>query len=161
MTKLAIRENPLEDLFDFRRGFEQLFNRFLTGWPSIMEAETTPFALTPPIEAWVDKDTEKYHLRLALPGVDPSKVELNLQGNMLTISAERKASREAKDVDYLHREFSYGTFRRTLTLPEGVETEKINAEYNNGLLEITAPMVAAALPRRVEIKGLPKAAKAA
>jgi len=88
----------------------------------------------------VDKDTKKYHLQMALPSVDPNKVELNLQGNMLTISAERKASREAKDVDYLHREFSYGTFRRTLTLPEGVETEKINAEYNNGLLEITAPM---------------------
>jgi len=161
MTKLAIRENPFEDLFDFRRGFEQFFNRFLTGWPSFMEAETTPFALTPPIEAWVDKDTKKYHLRMALPGIDPNKVDLNIQGNMLTISAERKASREAKDVDYLHREFSYGTFRRTLTLPEGVETEKINAEYNNGLLEITAPMAAAALPRRVEIKGLPKAAKAA
>jgi len=157
MTKLAIRENLFEDLFDFRRGFEQFFNRFLTGWPSIMEGETTPFALTPPVEAWVDKDTKKYHLRMALPGVDPSKVELNLQGNMLTISAERKASREGKDVDYLYREFSYGTFRRTLTLPEGVETEKINAEYNNGLLEITAPMAAAALPRRVEIKGLPKA----
>jgi HSP20 family protein len=122
-----------------------------------MEAETAPFALTPPIEAWVDKDTKKYHLRMALPGVDQNKVELNLRGNILTISAERKASREAKEVDYLYRELSYGTFRRTLTLPEGVDTEKINAEYNNGLLEITAPMAAAALPRRVEIKGLPKA----
>ena len=156
MTKLPIRENPFEDLFDFRRGFEQLFNRFLTGWPSFPEGETTSFALTPPIEAWVDKDTKKYHLRMALPGVDPNKVDLNVQGNMLTISAERKASREAKEVDYLHREFSYGTFRRTLTLPEGVDTEKINAEYNNGVLEITAPMAAAALPRKVEIKGLPK-----
>jgi HSP20 family protein len=157
MTKLAIRENPFEELFEFRRGFDQLFNRFLTGWPSIMEAETTPFALTPPIEAWVDKDTKKYHLRMALPGIDPNKVDLNLQGNMLTISAERKASRETKDVDYLYRELSYGTFRRTLTLPEGVETEKMNAEYNNGVLEITASMAAAALPRRIEIKGLPKA----
>ena len=61
------------------------------------------------------------------------------------------------NVDYLYREFSYGTFRRILTLPEGVETEKINAECNSGLVEITAPMAAAALPRRVEIKGLPKA----
>jgi HSP20 family protein len=55
----------------------------------------------------VDKETKKYHLRMALPGVEPNKVELNLQGNMLTISAERKASRETKDVDYLHRELSY------------------------------------------------------
>lgn len=76
---------------------------------------------------------------------------------MLTINAESKASREGKDVDYLYREIGYGTFKRTLMLPEGVDAEKINAEFNNGLLEITAPVAAAALPRRVEIKGLPEA----
>lgn len=157
MTKLAIRENLFEDLMDFRHGFEQLFNQFLTGWPSIREADFTPFALTPPLEAWVDRETKKYHLRMALPGVDQNKVDLNVQGNTLSITAERKASREAKDIDYLYRELSYGTFQRTVTLPEGVETEKLNAEYNNGLLEITMPIAAASLPRRIEIKGLPKA----
>lgn len=157
MTKLAIQENLFEDLMDFRKGFEQLFNRFFTGWPSIREAEFTSFAMTPPIEAWVDRESKKYHLRMALPGVEQNKVDLNVQGNVLTISAERKAGREAKDVDYLYRELSYGTFQRTVTLPEGVETDKLNAEYNNGLLEITVPIAAASLPRRVEIKGLPKA----
>jgi HSP20 family protein len=154
MRKLAIRENWFEDLFDFRRGFDQIFNRLLT-WPD-MEREPAMFGLVPRIEAWIDKDAKKYHLRMALPGVDPKEVDLKLQGNMLTISAESKASREAKDVDYLYREISYGTFKRTLTLPEGVDAEKMNAEFNNGLLEITAPVAAAALPRRVEIKSLPK-----
>ena len=111
----------------------------------------------PPVEVWVDKEAKQCHLRLALPGVDPSTVELNLQGNLLTLSAERKASHEDKDVDFLYRELSYGTLSRTVTLPEGLDREKINAEYNNGLLEITAPVAVAALPRRVEIKGLPKA----
>lgn len=156
MRKLAVRENWFEDLFDFRRGFEQIFNRLLTGWPDT-EREATMFGLVPQIEAWIDKEAKKYHLRLALPGVDPKKVDLKLQGNMLTISAESKASREAKEVDYLYREINYGTFQRTLTLPEGVDAEKISAEFNNGLLEITAPIAAAALPRRVEIKSLPKA----
>ena len=136
---------------------DQLFNRLLTGWPAVTEPERSPFALVPPAEVWVDKEAKKYHLRLALPGVDPSTVELKVLGNLLTISAERKASREAKDVDYLYRELSYGTLSRTLTLPEGLDTEKINAEYNNGLLEIIAPVAAAALPHQVEIKGLPKA----
>ena len=156
MRKLAIRENWFEDLFDFRRGFEQMFNRLLTGWPDT-EQEATEFGLVPRIEAWMDKDAKKYHLRMALPGVDPNKVDLKLQGNVLTISAESKAGREAKEVDYFYREISYGTFKRTLTLPEGVDAEKISAEFNNGLLEITAPVAAAALPRRVEIKSLPKA----
>jgi HSP20 family protein len=156
MTKLAIRENWFEDLFDFRRGFEQLFNRMLTGWPDVERGPTT-FEFVPRIEGWIDKEAKKYHLRMALPGVDPNKVDLKLQGNMLTISAESRASREAKEVDYLYREISYGTFKRTLTLPEGVDAEKISAEFNNGLLEITAPVAAAALPRRVEVKSPPKA----
>ena len=78
-------------------------------------------------------------------------------GNLLTISAERKASREAKDVDYLYRELSYGTLSRTLTLPEGLDTEKINAEYNNGLLEIIRRRGRRVARAQVEIKGLPKA----
>ncbi len=154
MTKLTIRENWFDDLLDFRRGFEQLLNRF-TRWPDT-EREPAMFGLVPPIEAWIDREAKKYHLRMSLPGVDPSKMDLKVQGNLLTISAESKATREAKDVDYLYREISYGTFKRSLTLPEGVDTEKINAEFSNGLLEITAPVAVAALPRRVEIKGLPK-----
>ena len=58
--------------------------------------------------------------------------------------------------DYLHREFSYERFERTIALPEGVDTEKIAAEYNNGVLEITARVSATALPKRIEIKSLPK-----
>jgi HSP20 family protein len=157
MTKLSIRENWFEDLVALRRGIDQLFNRLLIGSPAITEPEHPPFALVPPVEVWVDKEAKQCHLRLALPGVDPSTVELNLQGNLLTLSAERKASHEDKDVDFLYRELSYGTLSRTVTLPEGLDREKINAEYNNGLLEITAPVAVAALPRRVEIKGLPKA----
>ena len=144
-------------MIELRRGFDQLFNRLLTGWPAVTEPEHSPFALVPPVEVWVDKEAKQCHLRLALPGVDPSTVELNLQGNLLTLSAERKASHEDKDVDFLYRELSYGTLSRTLTLPEGLDREKINAEYNNGLLDITSPVAAAALPRLVEIKGLPKA----
>lgn len=157
MTKLAKRESFFENLFDFRRDFDELFNRLTTGWPFSAQPVPRLAQRVPPVEAWVDSKTKRYHLRVALPGIDPDSVQLNLQGNTLTVSAERKESRETKEVNYLHRELSYGTFERTLTLPEGVETEKISAEYQNGVLEITAPITAAALPRRIEVKGLPKA----
>ena len=77
MRKLAIRENWFEDLFDFRRGFEQMFNRLLTGWPDT-EQEATEFGLVPRIEAWMDKDAKKYHLRMALPGVALQPVRLKM-----------------------------------------------------------------------------------
>lgn len=116
------------------------------------------FGRVPPVKVWIDKEAKKCHLRIALPGVDPNKVGLKLQGNLLTISAERKARREAKDVQLLVWEIGYGSFKRALTLPEGVDAEKINSEFNKGLLEITVPVTAAALPRQVAIKSQPKAA---
>ncbi len=153
MAYLARRENPFEELFDFRRDFDDIFNRFMTG----AERPTGMLGSAPPIEAWVDSKEKKYHLRIALPGVDPNEVQLNLQGNYLTLSGEHKSTEEKKDVDYLNKEFSYGRFERTVILPEGVDTEKLTAEYNNGVLEMVAPLSATALPKRIEIKSLPKA----
>jgi HSP20 family protein len=93
-----------------------------------------------------------------LPGVDPKDVNLQVQGNTLTITGERSSSRETKEADYLRREITYGSFERSILLPEGVDKDRLNAEYRNGILEITAPIAAAALPRKVEIKALPSAA---
>lgn len=159
MASLARRGGIFDDLFDFRRDFDEIFNRFLAG-SGLMGERERPVRLlrsVPPIEAWVDSQEKKYHLRVGLPGVDPKEVQLNLQGNTLTISGEHKRDEEKKDANYLHREFSYERFERTVVLPEGADAEKLTAEYNNGVLEVTAPLSAAALPKRIEIKTLPKA----
>jgi HSP20 family protein len=71
----------------------------------------------------------------------------------LTVSGEHKSENEKKDTNYLEREFSFGRFERLITLPQGVDTEKLSAEYNNGVLEISAPLNASALPKRIEVKG--------
>lgn len=155
MTSLIPRDNFFQDLFDFRRDFDQIFNRFLS-WPSAHEETTmTTAGFSPAIESFIDKDGKKFHCQVALPGVDPKNVNLQVQGNTLTISGERAATRETKEADYLRREITYGSFQRTMLLPDGVDTDKLNAEYRNGILEITAPIAAAALPRKVEIKALP------
>jgi HSP20 family protein len=154
MTNLIPRDNFFQDLFDFRRDFDQIFNRFLS-WPSAQEEPTMAAGFTPPMECFVDKDGKKFHCNVMLPGVDPKDVSLQLQGNTLTISGARSASRETKETDYLRREITYGAFQRSILLPEGVDRDKLTAEYRNGILEITAPIAAAALPRKVEIKALP------
>jgi len=152
MANLAARDTIFNDLFDFRRDLNGIFNRLVTGSQSGSERSARILAAVPPIEAWVDKDEKKYHLSIALAGVDPKDIELNLQGNNLTVSGEQKVSEEKKDADFVYQEFAYGRFERSITLPEGVDTSKLTAEYKNGVLEIAAPMSANALPRKVEIK---------
>jgi len=90
-----------------------------------------------------------------LPGLDPKDVDIQVHGNTLTITGERTNTRETRDADFLLREITYGSFTRSIVLPEGVDKEKITAEYRNGVLEITAPIATASLPKKVEIKSLP------
>ena len=157
MANLARPETIFNDLFDFRRDLNGVFSRLVSGSQSGSERPLKIIAAVPPIEAWVDNDEKKYHLSIALTGVDPKDIELNVQGNNLTVSGEQKVSEEKKDADFLYQEFAYGRFERTITLPDGVDTSKLTAEYKNGVLEITAPMSANALPRKVEIKAVPVA----
>ncbi len=167
MTSLMLRPtlfpDLFQDLFDVRREFDELFNRFFgqMPWWSSEQAGQRMLTFVPPIEAAVDTNNKRYHLRVALPGVDPSAVSVEVQGNTLTIRGEVKSTHESRDVNYLARELTYGAFERTVTLPEGVDTNNLSAEYKNGVLEISAPIASAALPRRIEIKGLPEAKKAA
>lgn len=84
-----------------------------------------------------------YVLRAELPGVDPEKdVEVTVEGDMLTIHGERRE--ETKDKH--HREFHYGSFRRTVTLPKGTKSEDITASYHDGVLEVRVPMEQAETP---------------
>jgi HSP20 family protein len=152
--------NLYGELFGFRREFDELFNRLLTGRPVMVWPEMPVFSkevgFTPAVETYVDKQANKYVCRVTLPGIEPKGVTINTQGNVLTIRGERKFQHAVKEVEFAEREITYGQFERTITLPEGVLVEKLNAEYANGVLEITAPMATAALPRKIEIKTLPE-----
>ena len=88
-------------------------------------------------------------------------MEIHAQGNYLTIKGERKSAKTSKEVDTFNEEIVYGSFERTLTLPEGVVTQKLEAVYKDGVLEITAPVAAVASPRKIEIKTVTVAKKVA
>jgi len=157
MANLSYRDNTMfQNLFDFRRDFDHIFNRFLSGGWQGQEQQRSGMqmaAFAPAVDAFVDRDGKKFVARVALPGVDPKSVNILVQGNLLTVSGEREESQERRESDFVYNEIVYGAFERTLSLPEGVEPDKVTADYQNGILEITAPVSAAALPRRIEIKG--------
>ncbi len=154
MRNLYTNEKLFEDLFGFRREFNEMFNRILTGNPWGLELPEfrKAFSITPAVEAYVDKEGKKYVCRIVLPGMEPKDVQVHAQGNLLVIRGERKFTHRAKETELFEEEIGYGVFERTVTLPEGVNVEKLTAEYVNGVLEITAPVVAAALPRKIEVK---------
>ena len=155
MTNLANRENLFRDLFDFRRDFDHIFNRFLNGWPSQsgLRSGSSSTALVPAVNAYVDRKDKKFHCQVALPGANPKEINIQVQGDVLSVTGQHEVRNESNEADVVYREWMYDSFERDIALPEGVDRDKISAEYRNGMLEITAPISAAALPRRVEVKG--------
>jgi HSP20 family protein len=154
MSKLVPREMAFPEMYDLRRGFDDIFNRYLFGRPVFSEFFPTEktFAYVPPVESFVDRNAKKYFCKLSLPGIEAKDLDIRVQDHMLVIKGERKITKETKEIEFMEHEFIYGAFERTLTLPEGVLTKELAAEYVNGVLEITAPMSEAALPHKLEIK---------
>jgi HSP20 family protein len=154
MSNLLLRDNFFQDLFDFRRDFDQIFNRILLGKPFVREEimPRTTLGFVPPVESYVEKETKKYVCRVYLPGIEPNQVQIHAKGNTLTIEGERSVPKAFQDVSPISEEVAYGSFQRVFELPEGVLPEKLTAEYHSGVLEITAPVTEAALPRKIEIK---------
>ena len=157
MANLAKRQHMFNELFDLRSSFDHLMNRFLNHSTSTEDRSAKLIFAVPPIEACVDNEKKEYHLSIAVPGIDPKEVQLNLHGHNLTVTGEHKSSEEKKEADYLEQEFSYDRFARTIVLPEGVEADKLTAEYKNGVLEVTAPLSESALAKKIEIKTSAKA----
>lgn len=102
-------------------------------------------------------------VRLEVPGIDPEKdVSVTFEEGQLVIRGERGREEEVKDEEYYRMEAAYGTFERRFPIPEGVDEDKIVAEYSDGILEVTLPKVAKVLeaPKAKEIPVKPvKAAR--
>jgi HSP20 family molecular chaperone IbpA len=87
------------------------------------------------VEDFTDSGT--YVIRAEMPGIDPDKdVEVSIAGDLLTIRGERREEQEEKN----HREFHYGQFSRTVTLPRSARTSEVTADYKDGVLEVRVPM---------------------
>jgi HSP20 family protein len=144
-----------DDFLNLHRNFDTLFDRVLRNvggpllLPSVIQTGTMA-GLIPPAEAFLRDGT--FVLRVYLPGLRPENVDLSTVNNQITIRGEWTPSAEVKADEYLLREFPYGSFERTFALPEGCETDKVSAAYNNGVLELTVPVAAKTLPRKIQIQ---------
>ena len=95
---------------------------------------------------------DHFVLKADLPGLNEGDVNIEVEDNVLTVSGERKSEHEDKREGYYRVERSFGSFRRTLTLPEGVDPEAVNATFDKGVLEVRIPKPEQRKPRRVAIQ---------
>jgi len=96
------------------------------------------------------RDGDHYVLSADLPGIDPGSVDIDIDGQLLTIRAERTLG-ASEGVQWITRERQSGSFLRQLTLGQGLDTSRIAASYDNGVLSVTIPVSEAAKPRKIAV----------
>jgi HSP20 family protein len=138
--------SPFRELDRARHDFEELLDRSLGSHA----AREHRGPLTPALESFIDSG--KLIIRADLPGVDPKDVDVTFTGDQLTIRGRREQRVDEQSRSFIHREFSYGSFERTVRLPGGVKPEDVKASYRNGVLELTMPVPEQSKSRKVAVQ---------
>ena len=143
---------PFRGFWDTQSEFDRMFNDVMRDFLGARRAGgRTQQLWAPRLEAYA-KDGDLL-LRYDLPGVGLEDVDITLDGNLLTISGERKATTE-EGVNYYLNELPYGPFRRSVTVPEGIDADSIKAHFEGGVLEVVLPgALQEVQPKKIAIEG--------
>ncbi|HUB62819.1 MAG TPA: Hsp20/alpha crystallin family protein [Puia sp.] len=123
-----------------RETLPSIFHDFFKPWDRWFDTNggSTPHMMTVPAVNIVEKQ-DRYEISLAAPGMKKDDFNIDVEGNLLTISAEKEEKHDEKDERHTRQEFNYMSFSRAFTLPDGVVRDKIDASYENGLLRLMLP----------------------
>jgi HSP20 family protein len=144
-----IRWEPAAELNTIQNEMNRLFNTFFDAPADRGNGGST--------RRWIPamdlvETTDHYVLRADLPGLSDEDVNVQLEDNVLTISGERKLERDAQGDGYYRQERAFGGFSRSLTLPDGVDPDSVQAQFDRGVLEVAIPKPEQKKPRQVQIK---------
>jgi HSP20 family protein len=142
MTLVRLNQRPIE------KRVNNLFEDFFSNLPSrILNEDFSGFNQTVP--ANVRETANAYLLEVVAPGMDKGDFKVNIDNNILTVSAEKKSEKKDENERQVRREFNYKSFTRSFTIDESIQNDKIQAKYENGVLYIE-------LPKKEEVKISPK-----
>lgn len=142
---IARTDNPFVSL---QNEVDRLFENFTAGFPSLGNGLANVTLLSMDVSE-TDKEIE---ITAELPGLEEKDVQINVSDNILSIRGEKKAEKEQKDKNYRLVERSYGSFERSLELPEGVNADAIKASIDKGVLKVVVPKPAPAQSKKIEVK---------
>jgi HSP20 family protein len=130
------RWSSFDDVFNFQREVDRLFNQFWSDLPTRTATGSSPsFQVNPTDDGW--------RIDVPLPGIDPKDVALEVAGNNLTIRAEVSGDDKDKNV---------ARYEQTLTIPQFLDLDKLNASHRHGMLRLNLPLKESVKPRRVQIE---------
>ena len=141
------RWDSLRDVLALQNRMNSLFQEYNRSGEG--DALTTA-AFVPPVDIY--EDEHKIVLKLEVPGMKESDLDIQLENNVLTVKGERKFERDEKNKGFHRMERSYGSFVRYFTLPDTVDTENVKAEYKAGVLSITLPKKEVAKPKAIKVQ---------
>lgn len=145
------RWEPLRDFVTLREAMDRLFEESFVGprreW-------LAPAGRTLALDMYQTEDSVV--VKSPVPGMKPEDIDITISGNTVSISGETKAEEEVKEENYIRRERRYGSFSRSVTLPEAIESEKAEASFEDGVLTLTIPKAPEAKPKVIKVKGKKK-----
>ena len=136
-----IRWDPFREMTSVQTQFNRLMDQM---WGGRQES------WLPAVDVFDNKDSVVVKAELA--GMDPDDIQIEVEDNVLTVKGERKFEETVDEERYYRVERRYGSFQRSLALPQGVRPDDISASYEDGILIVTVPKVEEEKPKRIEVK---------
>ena len=147
--RLPVRREGQDPFLAVRQEMDRMFDEFSRGsWLVPFDKEWAAFE--PRVDV-VETDQE-VKVTAELPGLDAKDVDLNLSRNVLIIKGEKKHEYEEKDENYYRAERSYGSFQRSVALPQGIQADAADAAFDKGVLTVTFPKTAAEQAQKIAVK---------
>jgi len=146
MTVLT-RWDPFREFVTLQSRMNRLFSESQTG--SGQEEALTTSTFAPAVDVY--EDEHNVILKIEVPGIDEKDIDVTVENNTLAVHGERKFEKEEKEENFRRVERQYGSFTRTFTLPNTVDSEKVEANYDKGVLKIQLAKKAEAKPKQIKV----------
>jgi HSP20 family protein len=144
---LITRFDPFREFATIQDRMNRLFRD--SYGPEGREEALTTTSFAPPVDVY--EDEHNVTLKIEVPGIDEKDIDVRVENNTLTVHGERKFEREEKEENYRRVERQYGNFTRTFTLPNTVDQDTVQADYDKGVLKIKLAKKAEAKPKQIKV----------
>lgn len=144
---MLTRWDPIQEMMTLRNAMDRMFD------PNYNQLDSSGRSVTWGLPLDVSETDDAFVVKASIPGINPDDIEITFTDNVLTIKGETKSDEEVKDARYHLRERRFGSFVRSISLSSRIESNKIHANYSNGVLTLTLPKAAEVKPKRISVTG--------